>query len=172
MAKTSGSTRVSKWRPANAPLSADLYYHAGRRMEYWDKEFPKYKKDIIKKTAQRIAKELRKKYQGSVSEKEIDGGEKINVVFTKKGIEHITNDALLTLSGKYFSETSMMRIKEIFDSSEYVKTPHENYKERPDKRALWFAYKDTEGRGVYFKAAVGTSGQYEIHSVSDRLKKE
>ena len=167
MAKASGDTRVSRWRPTSAPLSEDLYYNNGKRVEY--KELPIDKKDVVKKTAQRIAKAVRKKYQGSTSEKVIDSNETITVEFTRKGIEHICNDALLTLSGKYFSEKSMMRIKEIFDSAEYVPTDHKDKKGRKDKRFLWFTFKDTEGRNVYFKAALGSNGKYEIHSVVDKL---
>lgn len=170
MAKGAGDTRVSKWRAASAPLSADLYAYNGKRVEYG--ELPDYKKDEVKKTKKRIFNALLEKYQGAISKKEIDGGKEVDVVFTKKGIDHLCNDAMIILSGKYFSENSMMRIKEIFDSSEYVPTSHVNTKERDDKRSLWFSYKDKEGRGVYFKVAVGTSGQYEIHSVVDRLKKE
>lgn len=130
------------------------------------------KEERVKKTAQRLSKEIRKKYQGQVSEKEIDDNEKIEVYFTKKGIEHVVNDALLTLSGKYFSEKSMMRIKEIFDSAEYVPTSHGLTHPRDDKRNLWFAYTDTEGRGVYFKVAKGSNGHYEIHSAVDTLEKK
>ena len=77
---------------------------------------------------------------------------------------------MLNLSGKYFSEESMMRVNEILEKSKYVQTPHAKKHPRTDGRELWFYYKDADGRGVYFVVAWSRyTKKYDLYSVVDEL---
>ena len=65
----------------------------------------------------------------------------------------------------------MMRVDSILAKSQYIPTSHSLKHIRTDGRDLWFAYKDNEGRGVYFKVAWSKfSNTYELYSVDDKLK--
>ena len=168
MAKASGSTRVSKWRPSGASVTADLYYFNGARREY--NELPDDKKNAIKKEKADISRALYAKLKNTVTPQVIDEGKPVEIHYTSRGLDHFANDAMLTLSGKYFSRSSMMRVNEILEKSTYVPTPHELTHPRTDGRDLWFSYTDSEGRGVYFKVAWNNKMKiHELYSVKDRL---
>ncbi len=98
-------------------------------------------------------------------------GQSINVQFTRKGVEHVARDAMLTLSGKYMSRSSMVHIDKILAKSEYVNTNHSIYKDRKDGKELFFRYND-KGRGIYFKVVYeskqGEGKRYYLYSVSDK----
>lgn len=168
MGKGSGSTRVSKWtRTINGQVS-DLYFHNGSRVEYH--ELSEAEKSIVKQEKKRIAKQLATKLASTTTPQVIDNGERIDIHYTAKGLDHFCNDAMLTLSGKYFSEDSMMRVDEILERSTYMPTSHSLTHPRTDGRDLWFAYKDADGRGVYFKVTWNTKiKKYELFSVVDKI---
>ena len=77
---------------------------------------------------------------------------------------------MLSLSGKYFSRKSMMRVNEILANSTYVPTTHGLVHPRSDGRELWFTYTDADGRGVYFKVCWNRElSTYELYSVVDNI---
>ena len=160
MAKTSGDTRASKW--------ADKLYYSGEvRKDY--RKLPVEEKKRVIAEKKEVEKELLAKLRGTTISKEIDNGENVEIRFTTDGIKHICNDAMVKLSGKYFSKYSMMRIDEIFKDSIYIPTSHKLKKPRTDGRELWFSYKDNDGRGVYFKANFRNrkGGYYELYSITE-----
>ena len=168
MAKTSGDTRVSRWRDANAPLSSDLYYHDGRRVEY--EELSNTEKNAVKREKTAISKALYAKLKDTTTPQVIDNGKRIEIAYTSKGLDHFANDAMLNLSGKYFGRDSMMRVNEILEKSTYLPTPHGLTHPRTDGRSLWFSYKDADGRGVYFKVTYNSQlSKYELYSVVDKI---
>lgn len=168
MAKGSGDTRVSRWRASGAPLSADLYFHNGRRVEYSD--LSDSEKAAVKKEKSAISKALYIKLKDVVTPQVVDAGREIEIAYTSKGLDHFTNDAMLTLSGKYFSRNTMMRINEILEKAKYIPTEHGLSHPRSDGRNLWFSYTDSDGRGVYFKVTKNSRiGKYELYSVVDSL---
>lgn len=127
-------------------------------------------KRAVKEEKKRISAQLFQKLKNVVTPQTIDGGKQIEIHYTHKGIDHFCNDAMLNLSGKYFSEQSMMRVNEILEKSTYVNTPHGLIHPRTDGRELWFTYKDAEGRGVYFKVNWNRNLKgYEFYSVVDEL---
>ena len=171
MAKGAGSTKASKWprKSQDSDTIEDLYSHDGARVEY--KDLPEEKKDEVKAEKKRIAKALSDKLKDVTTKQVIDDGVEIEIHYTNTGVEHFCNDAMLTLSGKYFSEKSMMRIDEILAKSNYVQTSHVLTHPRKDKRNLWFAYQDSDGRGVFFKITLNDDTKhYELYSVTDALK--
>lgn len=161
MAKTAGHVRASKWK-------GDIFTVNGTRKEYY--ELPDERKKAVQSLAGKVSKIVYKNLKdSSVS---LNAGEKaINVQFTKKGIEHFTRDAMLTLSGKYMSHRSMINVDQLLSASEYVPTSHALYKGRKDGKELFFKYKDKSGRGIYFKIAyepTQSKGKtYYLYSVSD-----
>lgn len=161
MAKGAGDTRASKW-------SGDIYSIGVKRYEYRD--LPKSSQAIVRKERDRIAKAMYAKLQNVSTPQVIDGGEKIDIRYTKSGIDEFANQAMVTLSGKYFSEKSMLSVNEILGRSSYVPTPHTLSHPRKDKRDLWFSYKDADGRGVYFRVCWNQNMKmYELYSVADRI---
>ena len=68
------------------------------------------------------------------------------------------------------SKESMIHIDRILGSSEYIPTQHSKSHERTDARQMWFKYKDSQGRGLYFSIAHSPSAQkkYTLYSVSDK----
>ena len=168
MAKTSGSTRVSSWRGAGAPLSSDLYYHNGKRSEY--SELSDTEKNAVKREKAAISKALYAKLKDTITPQVIDNGERIEIAYTSKGLDHFANDAMLNLSGKYFSRDSMMRVNEILEKSTYLPTPHGLKHPRTDGRNLWFSYTDADGRGVFFRVTYNSMlSKYELYSVVDKI---
>lgn len=162
MAKGSGSLRVSAW-------GDNLYFRNGYRVEYY--QLTDKQKKLVNSINSRIKNALISKIEGNSTSKEIGDGKKIEVVYTKSGITHFCRDAMIVLSGKYFSEESMMRIDEIFSKSKYVPTSNLLKKERKDGRSLWFTYQDADGRGVYFKVAYNSSRKlYELYSIVDKIE--
>lgn len=159
MAKEVGSNRCSNW-------AGDPYNINGQRLEYY--ELPDARKDDIKALTKRVAAEMWENLQNKSVEQVADG-QKILIEFDHKGIDHIARDALLNLSGKYMSKPSMVNIDHILKESEYVPTEHELKHSRTDHRKIWFKYKDTQGRGVYFSVAHSPNSQkkYTLYSVSD-----
>lgn len=165
MAKESGDNRCSTW-------SGDPYTVDSVRLEY--KDLPDDRKELIKQLQKRTEQEMWE----NLRDKSVTldaGGQTINVQFNRKDVNHIAKDALRTLSGKYFSRESMINIDKILASSKYVPTDHLLYKERSDDRTMFFRYKDSQGRGVYFKVGYrsnpGDGKHYTLHSVSDEPPK-
>lgn len=162
MAKTAGGVRNSKWH-------GNIYTVGGVRKEYY--ELSDERKMIVRSMSKDIAKEMWRNLSGK-SVVLNAGGSKINVQFTKSGIDHVARDAMIVLSGKYMSRNSMVHINKILAKSEYVPTSHSVYKGRKDGKELFFRYKDKDGRGIYFKVAYdrkeSSSGRYYLYSVTDR----
>lgn len=162
MAKTAGGIRNSKWH-------GNIYTVGGVRKEYY--ELSDERKMIVRSMSKDIAKEMWRNLSGK-SVVLNAGGSKINVQFTKSGIDHVARDAMIVLSGKYMSRNSMVHINKILAKSEYVPTSHSVYKGRKDGKELFFRYKDKDGRGIYFKVAYdrkeSSSGRYYLYSVTDR----
>lgn len=167
MAKTSGSTRCSKWTSSNN-TEKRLYYHGDRRLEY--NELTSDEKVLVKEEKKKISKELYQKLKDEVTKQIIDNGQQITIKYTSRGLDHFANDAMLTLSGKYFSKNSMMRINEILENSIYVPTKHSLKHSRTDGRNLWFRYIDNEGRGIYFHVCWNEQLKtHELYSVTDKI---
>ncbi|MCM1093780.1 MAG: hypothetical protein NC421_07490 [Lachnospiraceae bacterium] len=166
MAKDAGSTRASKWE-------GDLYTVDGVRHEYGD--LPRARQEVIQQTKKEVIKEMK----ANLKDKSVDlmaDGERLHVTFPGSGIEHVANDAMLTLSGKYFSRSSMVHIDKILAQSTYVPTSHELYKTRDDGKTKFFRYQDSQGRGVYFGIAQDNNGpkgatRHFLYTVTDKVKK-
>lgn len=167
MAKVSGSTRVS--RRVNRNNSQEkLYYRNGKRVEY--AELDTIGKRLVKDEKNKIAKELYAKLKNEKTTQVIDNGQVIQIGYTSHGIDHFANDAMISLSGKYFSRKSMMRVNEILAKSTYIPTTHGLVHSRSDGRDLWFSYKDADGRGVYFKVCWNNQLRiHELYSVVDKI---
>lgn len=163
--KASGSTRCSRW-VSSSNTQQRLYYHNGQRAEYID--LTSDEKKLVKEEKKQIAKELYKKLKDKKTTQTIDNGQIITIKYTSHGLDHFANDAMISLSGKYFSRNSMMRINEILEHSIYVPTPHGLSHTRTDGRNLWFKYSDNEGRGVYFHVCWNNKLKtHELYSVTD-----
>ncbi len=169
MAKGSGDTRVSKWRGARAPITEDLYYEGGQRLNYF--ELPADKKKVIREEKDRIIDEMVKSLAGKKTVKMmISEKDYLEVQFTKPGITHFCNDAMVKLSGKYFSERSMKNIPDILEKAEFLPPavttrPGEH---KGDGRVKWFYYKDKTGREVYFGVAFNKGIRaYEFYTVTE-----
>lgn len=162
MAKTAGGVRNSRWR-------GDIYSVNGVRKEYH--ELPAARQSAVKALTRKVATAM---YRNLVSKSvTLDAdGNRINVRFTKSGIDHVARDAMMMLSGKYMSRRSMVGIDKLLSESEYVPTSHKIYKDRKDGKELFFRYKDKDGRGIYFKVAYdrkeSKNGRYYLYSVTDR----
>ena len=167
MAKGSGSTRVSRWVNRNNSQEK-LYFRDGVRVEY--AELDTIGKRLVKDEKNKVAKELYAKLKNEKTTQVIDNGQVIQIGYTSKGLDHFANDAMLTLSGKYFSRNSMMRVNEILEKSTYISTSHNLIPPRTDGRDLWFTYTDVDGRGVYFKVCWNNQLKiHELYSVTDYL---
>lgn len=165
--KYAGSTRVSHWG-SGYDYRGDLYFRDGYRVEY--SALTDSQKKIIKDVKKNLTKRMYSKFKDTTTPQVIDNGEKIEIGYTSKGLDHFCNTAMLTLSGKYFSEKSMMRIDKILEKSVYVPTSHELTHPRTDRRELWFSYQDGDGRGVYFKVDWNNHlKMYELYDVVDKL---
>lgn len=162
MAKTSGGVRNSQWQ-------GNIYTVDGKRMEYH--ELSEERKIVVRSMSKSVAKEMYGNLHDKSVALDVDGA-KINVKFTKSGIDHVARDAMIMLSGKYMSRQSMVHIDKILAKSEYVPTTHKIYKGRKDGKELFFRYKDKDGRGVYFKVAYdrkeSNAGRHYLYSVTDR----
>lgn len=166
MAKASGSTRTSTWRHANSDVQ--LYYRNGERVEYRDLD--ERGKKLVRETRDRVAQELYSRLKEIKTEQTIDDNKKIKIGYTKHGLEHFANSAMVILSGKYFSRASMLRINEILENAKYIPSSHELTHARSDMRQLWFTFKDDEGRGVYFKVCWNKQiNSYELYSAADKI---
>ena len=167
MAKVSGSTRVSRWVNRNNSQEK-LYYRNGKRVEY--AELDTIGKRLVKDEKNKIAKELYAKLKNEKTTQVIDNGQVIQIGYTSHGIDHFANDAMISLSGKYFSRKSMMRVNEILAKFTYIPTTHGLVHSRSDGRDLWFSYKDADGRGVYFKVCWNNQLRiHELYSVVDKI---
>ena len=167
MAKQSGSVRASKWPRQNpAGVFSDMYSQNGVRVEYG--QLTSAEKRIVKDAKKKLVKDMFDKLKDVTTKQVIDNGVQIEIKYTKKGLDHFANDAMLHLSGKYFSEASMMRVNEILEKSTYVPGPHGLTHSRNDGRVLWFTYSDSDGRGVFFKVNYNKNLKgYELYSVVD-----
>lgn len=164
MAKASGSTRASKWR-SSFNLER-LYYKNGKCVEY--AELDDAAKKQVKEEKKIIVKAMLCKLRDTPTEQVIDNNQRIVIRYTKRGIDHVAKDAMLMLSGKYFSRKSMLKINEILAKSSYVPTLHGLSHFRDDGRNLRFSYIDGDGRGIYFKVCKNALGSYELYSVTDK----
>ena len=163
MAKTSGGVRNSKWHN-------DIYTVDGIRKEYH--ELNEERKMVVRSMSKDVAKEMWRNLSGKSVTLEADG-QMIDVRFTRKGVDHVARDAMMVLSGKYMSRSSMKHIDRILAKSEYVPTTHAVYKDRNDGKAMFFRYKDRDGRGLYFKVAYNEKAEkgrkeYALYSVVDK----
>lgn len=162
MAKTSGGVRNSHWK-------GNIYTVGGIRKEYY--ELNEERKTVIRSMSKEVAKEMWRNLHGKSVVLDASGS-RINVQFTKSGIDHVARDAMIVLSGKYMSHNSMIHIDGILAKSEYVPTSHSLYKGRKDGKELFFRYRDNDGRGIYFKVAYDrkeiNAGRYYLYSVTDR----
>ncbi len=164
MAKGSGNTRVSTWR--STTNNEKLYYQNGKRVEY--SELDEHGKKIVKDAKKKVAKELYAKLKDTVTTQVIDNGQIINIKYSSHGLDHFANDAMLNMSGKYFSYNSMLNVDKILEKSTYIQSDHRLIHSRTDGRDLWFSYKDSDGRGVYFKVCWNNKmNTYELYSVVD-----
>lgn len=163
MAKSAGHIRASKW-------DNSIYHEGGVRKEYG--ELSEARKAIVKAELKSVQATM----VAAIGNKKIKlnaGGEEIEVVFTKAGLEHVARDAMLNLSGKYMSRKSMINIDEILRSSVYIEkqVPKEP---RKDKKEFFFAHTDTQGRQLFLKVAfdraTNKKGRYYLYTVTDVLK--
>lgn len=163
MAKTAGGIRNSKWH-------GDIYTVDGVRKEYY--ELNEERKMVVRSMSKDIAKEMWRNLKDKTVTLGADGS-KITVGFTKSGVDHVARDAMLTLSGKYMSRSSMKHIDRILAKSEYIPTTHTIYKDRNDGKTMFFRYRDKDGRGIYFKVAYNEKAEkggkkYALYSVVDK----
>lgn len=167
MGKGSGNIRISHWGSVGN-YTGDMYVRDGRRVEY--SELTTKQKKVVKTKKSELAKELYASLKDVTTPQVIDDNVSIDIHYTSKGLDHFANSAMLTLSGKYFSEKSMKDINNILSKSQYIPTSHGLIHPRTDGRDLWFAYKDTDGRGVYFKIAWNSKLKfYELYDVVDKM---
>lgn len=167
MAKQSGSTRISHWGSKGNYIN-DLYSKNGIRVEYG--ELDEHSKKKVKEKKNKLSKEVYQNLKDKIVKQVIDNGVEIEIIFTSSGIDHFFNSAMLTLSGKYFSEKSMRNIDKILSEAEYIPTSHELTKPRTDGRNLWFVYK-AGGRDCYIKVDYNSQLKaYELYDVVDILK--
>lgn len=141
MAKATGDTRASKhdWNP---------YHVNGERKEYF--ELPEAQKRTIQALVKTYANGMNEKLKDKSVNLSTDEGD-IKVQFTKNGLEHVSRDAMINLSGKYFSKNSLYRINEILSQSNYVRT--DKTTEHGHSIIKFFKYYDNDGRCVYFGVA-------------------
>ena len=138
-------------------------------MNYYD--LSQIEKFAVRRKKKELANEIYTLLKDTIVNQVIDLQKKIEIHFTKKGIDHFCNDALITLSGRYLNEDSMKKIDEILSKAMYLPTPHTLSSSRKDGRILWFVYKDTDKRGVYFKVCWNKNlKMYELYSVVNQLK--
>lgn len=163
MAKDAGSTRASKWE-------GDIYTLDGVRHEYRD--LPAERQKVIQATSKEVAKEMWNELKDKKVNQVADG-KQIVIEFDHRGVDHVARDAMIILSGKYMSKGSMVHIDRILESSTYIPTQHSKSHERTDARQMWFKYRDSQGRGLYFSVAHSPSAQkkYTLYSVSDEPPK-
>ena len=147
----------------------ELYLKDGLWMNYYD--LSQIDKLAVRRKKKELANEIYTLLKDTIVNQVIDLQKKIEIHFTKKGIDHFCNDALITLSGRYLNEDSMKKIDEILSKAMYLPTPHTLSSSRKDGRILWFVYKDTDKRGVYFKVCWNKNlKMYELYSVVNQLK--
>lgn len=163
MAKTCGNIRCSTH-------GGDPYHVNGIRREY--KDLPPNKQRSVIALKKTYARGMIERLRDKTVKLQTDEGT-IEVGFNTRGLEHVAQDAMIKLSGKYFSKNSLYHLDEILAKSTYVPTPHGLYKNRKDGTQYFFKYQDSQGRGVYFKVAynptAGDGKKYFLYSVSDRM---
>lgn len=162
MAKSAGGVRASKW-------NNDPYTINGIRKEYY--ELPKEQQKKIRKLSKDTAKEMYQNLKDKTIRKNA-GDKDIEVRFTQKGVEHLSRDGIMVLSGKYMSRESMINIDKIFEKSRYIPNSGELSKNRTDGKMLFFKYEDKTGREIFFKVAYepkqGEGKKYHLYSVTDK----
>ncbi|MBO4692373.1 MAG: hypothetical protein J5604_06305 [Bacteroidales bacterium] len=148
----------------------ELYLRDGVWMNYFD--LSPNEKLAVRQKKRELANEIFTMLKGTIVNQVVDRQKKIEIHFTKKGINHFCNDAIITLSGRYLDENSMKKIDEILSKAMYLPTPHTLSSSRNDGRILWFVYIDADRRGVYFKVCWNKNLKvYEFYSVVNQLKK-
>ncbi len=158
MAKGPGNTRASTWRNG-------LYNNTvGKRQNF--NRLPISAKQAVVQEKASVIVDMKARLIGLRTPQVIDNGQRIEIEYSSKGINHFANDAMVVLSGKYFSRDSMLRVNEILEQARYIPTSHMLVHPRRDNRELWFSYKPKDGRNVYFSVSRDSkTGRYELYSV-------
>lgn len=161
MAKGSGNTRCSSH-------GGNPYHVNGVRKEYW--ELPQSQQ----RTVQSLMKTYSKGMRDNLREKTVmmkSDGKEIQVGFNREGCDHLVRDAMMKLSGKYFSKNSLYNFDRILEKAVELPSSHALYKERHDEKTKFFKYTDNEGRGVIIKVAynptAGDKKRYFPYSLDD-----
>ncbi len=133
-------------------------------------KFPNRAKQIRDKTRE-IAKEMTVILVGKTVVQTIDNNKLIMIGFSSKNNKEFVRQAMLTLSGKYFTRKEMLGINRILSKAVYVPTSHLNKHKGEDDKTLWFTYKDSTRSGIWFKVKRDMSGggRYYLYSLSDRI---
>ena len=163
MAKGPGDTRASKH-------DGNPYRVNGERKEYF--ELPEAQKRTVQALVKTYANGMNEKLKDKTVNLSTDEGD-IKVGFTKRGLEHISRDVMIILSGKYFSKDSLYRIDEMLSQSTYVRT--DKTPEHGHGITKFFKYSDNEGRGVYFGVAYNPNPskgfpKHYLYTITDVLK--
>lgn len=169
MAKMAGSTRVPHWGSTGNSYEGDLFFFNGQRRRF--KNLPDDMKRVIWQVQEQIAKEMWQRLKNVKTPQFIDG-KPVVIEYVHRDVIHAARDMMVVLSGKYFSRESMLRINETLEKAEYIPTPHNDKEDRKDGRKMWFKYKDTDGRGVYFGVSKIMDGRYTLHTITDRSPEE
>ncbi len=164
MAKGSGNTRCSSH-------GGNPYHVNGVRKEYW--ELPQSQQ----RTVQSLMKTYSKGMRDNLREKTVmmkSDGKEIQVGFNREGCDHLVRDAMMKLSGKYFSKNSLYNFDRILEKAVELPSSHALYKERHDGKTKFFKYTDNEGRGVIIKVAynptAGDKKRYFPYSLDDKKR--
>ena len=162
MAKGPGDTRASRH-------DNNSYHVNGVRKEYH--ELPEAQKRTIQALVKTYSNGMYDRLKGKTVTLSTKDEGNIKVEFTKNGLEHVSRDAMMILSGKYFSKDSLYRIDEILAKSTYIRT--ENTPDHKHGIVRFFKYSDNEGRGVYFGVAhepgQGKGKRYYLYTVTDKI---
>lgn len=162
MAKGPGDTRCSRHQ-------GDPYTVNGVRLEYYD--LPQSNQRSVQLLMRTYERGMKSNLRDKAVELSAGKMKTIIVGFNGKGIEHVVRDAMMKLSGKYFSKDSLYRFDEILAKSEYIPTSHDLYKDRNDGITHFYKYADSDGRGVIIKIAhnptAGDKKYFFVYSIDD-----
>lgn len=157
-----GSDHLAQWE-------GDIYSVNGIRKEY--KDLPKELQDKVIHKQNEITKTLREKLKDTSIILATDG-DPIRVHFTKKGIAHFVRDNMIVLSGKYLNDHDLLNIKDILAESQFVSRIENMTKDRKDGISMFFKYKASNNKEVYFKVAYereqGAGKNYYLYSIIDK----
>ena len=152
----------------NAP-NKGLYTENGRRVKYAN--LSEKKKEKVREHINNLTD----KAFDYLKDKKVTmptDNETIDVGFTKKNLKHFIRDAYMTLSGEHLSTANIKNIDALLRRAEYIKTSHTLIHGRTDGKMMFYKYRDTTGKEVYFKVAYeprnGAGKQYVLYSVTNR----